>query len=151
MKELLVIGVGNEFRGDDGAGLIAAQLIRDFALPGITILEQNGEGSALMAAWEGANDVIVIDAVQSGAVPGTIHRIEVSNQAVPAQLFNSFSSHAFGVAEAVEMARLLGKLPQRLLLWGIEGEQFEIGIGLSTAVAQAVDTAVQQIQQELTT
>lgn len=149
MNGLLVIGVGNAFRSDDGAGLIAAQRLRDLALPGITILERSGEGSSLMAAWEGSKEVFVIDAVRSGAPPGTIHRIDASNEAIPVQPFNSFSSHAFGVAEAVEMSRLLGTMPQRLLLWGIEGEQFKAGKGLSIVVAQAVDTAVQQIQQEL--
>ncbi|MCP4426798.1 MAG: hydrogenase maturation protease [Chloroflexi bacterium] len=146
---MLIIGVGNSFRGDDAAGLIAAQRLRDLALPGVTVLEQSGEGAALMAAWEDASRVVLIDAVSSGGEPGFVHRIEAGERPLPTQLFNSFSSHAFGVAEAVEMARLLDKLPPKLIVFGIEGKSFELGNGLSAEVEAGVETAVRQIQQDI--
>ncbi len=150
MTETLIIGVGNSFRGDDGAGLMAAQRLRELALPGVTVLEQSGEGAGLMAAWEGAESVIVVDAMQSGGEPGTVHRLAIGDQPLPAHFGGNFSSHAFGVAEAIEMARLLGKLPARLIVFGIEGKSFTLGDGLSDAVEMGVETAVRQIQQELT-
>lgn len=149
-NEVLVIGVGNTFRGDDGIGPVVAARLRELGLPGVTILEQSGEGTSLITAWENAAYVIVVDAVQSGAEPGTIHRIEVTKEPIPAQYGSHFSGHAFGVAGAVEMARLLDRLPQRLIVFGIEGLAFSTGEGLSSVVNKVVETAVTQIQQEIT-
>lgn len=149
-NDVLVIGVGNTFRGDDGVGPAAAARLQEMALPGVTVLEQSGEGTSLIAAWENAAYVIVIDAVQSGAEPGMIHRLDVSDKPIPAHYGSRFSGHAFGVAGAVEMARLLGKMPERLIVYGIEGLAFATGQGLSLAVEAGVATAVQQIHRELT-
>lgn len=148
--DILVIGVGNIFRGDDGAGPAVAARLHDLALPDVTVLEQSGEGTTLMTAWEGAAYVIVVDAMQSGGEPGTVQRLDVTDKPIPAEFSSYFSGHAFGVAGAVEMARLLGKLPPRLIVYGIEGLDFATGQGLSDAVAGGVATAVTQIQQEIT-
>lgn len=149
-SDILVIGVGNIFRGDDGVGPTVAARLRQLVPPGVTVLEQSGEGTSLMAAWENATYAIVVDAVQSGAEPGTIHRLDVSEKPIPANYGSHFSGHAFGVAGAVEMARLLDKLPQRLVVYGIEGLTFATGQGLSSGVNGVVETAVQQIYQEVT-
>ena len=149
-NDVLVIGVGNTFRGDDGVGPAVAARLHELALPGVTIREQSGEGTSLITAWENAAYVIVVDAVQSGTEPGTIHRLDVTDKPIPAQYSGHFSGHAFGVAGAVEMARLLGKLPGRLIVYGIEGLAFATGQGLSPVVEDVVETAVQQIRQEIT-
>ena len=149
-NDVLVIGVGNIFRGDDGVGPAVAARLRELALPGVMVLEQSGEGTSLMAAWENAAYAIVVDAVQSGAEPGTVHRLDVTEKPIPAQYGSRFSGHAFGVAGAVEMARLLGKLPEWLIVYGIEGLVFTTGQGLSVGVESGVATAVQQIREEIT-
>jgi hydrogenase maturation protease len=149
-NDVLVIGVGNTFRGDDGVGPAVAARLRELALLGVTVLEQSGEGTSLIAAWENAAYVIVVDAVQSGAEPGTIHRLDVTERPIPAHFSSHFSGHAFGVAGAVELGRLLGKLPKRLIVYGIEGLTFATGQGLSAGVKDGVETAVNQIRQELT-
>ncbi len=147
---VLVIGVGNIFRGDDGVGLMVAARLQEMGLADVTVREQSGEGTSLIAAWENAAYVIVVDAVQSGAEPGTIYRLDVTEKPIPAEYGSHFSGHAFGVAGAVEMARLLGKLPQRLIVYGIEGLSFTTGQGLSVEVEGVLETAVQQICGELT-
>lgn len=149
-NDVLVIGVGNIFRGDDGVGPAVAARLWELALPGVTVLEQSGEGTSLMAAWENAAYVIIVDAVQSGAESGAIHRLDVTNKPIPAQFSSHFSGHAFGVAGAVELARLLGKMPKRLIVYGIEGLAFVTGQGLSAEVEGVVETAVQQIREEIT-
>lgn len=149
-SDVLVIGVGNTFRGDDGVGPVVAARLKELALPGVTVLEQSGEGTSLMAAWENVAYVIVVDAVQSGTEPGTIHRLDVTDKPIPAQFGSRFSGHAFGVAGAVEMARLLDRLPKRLIVYGIEGLTFATGQGLSAEVERGVETAVQQIREEIT-
>lgn len=135
-RNIMIIGIGNLYRGDDGAGLIVARRIRDLAIDGLTVLEDGGEGAGLIDAWKDADFAIVIDAVNSGATPGTIHRIDATALPLPAQLFRC-STHAFGVAEAVELARELNRLPRRLLVYGIEGKEF----GASTTVSEEVETA----------
>ena len=146
--ETLIIGIGNAFRGDDGVGLIVAQRLRKFSLPGVTILEQSGEGTALMEAWGDAGRAIVVDAVSSAAEPGTIHRFEVTGQPLPAH-FSGGSTHAFGLAEAVELARQLDRLPSNLIIYGIEGQSFDLARGLSPEAGIAAQKLIEQVTQEL--
>ncbi|UCG22946.1 MAG: hydrogenase maturation protease [Chloroflexota bacterium] len=146
--EKLIIGVGNAFRGDDGVGLIVAQRLRELTLPGVTVLEQSGEGAALVESWEDAGRVIVVDAVSSGSEPGKIHRFEAAGRPLPA-LFSGGSTHAFGLAEAVELARQLNRLPPSLVIYGIEGKSFDLGTGLSPEVESAVEILTERIAREL--
>jgi len=144
----LLIGVGNEFRGDDGVGILAARRIREKNLPGIVIVECGGEAAALLDAWAGMKTVVIIDAVSSGAPPGTIHRIDARRQSVSQELF-PFSSHALGLAHAVELARSLGKLPINIIIYGIEGEQFTAGSNLSPKVQEALNEVLQLMTGEV--
>ena len=91
---------------------------------------------------------MLIDAVHSGAEPGTIHRVDAHAQPIAKKFFR-FSTHAFGLAEAVELARALGRLPPRLIVYGVEGTTFEAGIGLSPEVAAAVQEVVERVLGEL--
>ncbi len=143
-----VIGVGNAYRGDDGVGLFVARQLRDSGLDGVTILEQGGEGTALIELWKDADLVILIDAVNSGAKPGTVHRFDAHEQPIPVRFFRH-STHTFGVADAVELARTLGQLPLRLIIYGIEGKDFTSGEGLSADVRDAVSAAVVRIVREI--
>lgn len=147
---VLIIGVGNAYRSDDAVGLVVARRLRedgDAKLDDVTIQEQSGEGTALLEAWKEAGAVILIDAVQSGAPPGTVHRFDASRQALSA-VFSCASTHSFGLAEAIEMARALQQLPAHCVVYGIEGQNFAAGIELSPAVEQAVDGVVERIRSE---
>ena len=144
----LVLGLGNEFRGDDGVGRVVARRLSETPVPGVEIREESGEGAALMDAWQDAQSVILVDAVQSGAAPGTIHRLDASSVPVPSRFFH-YSTHAFSVAEAVELARALGQLPPRLILFGIEGKDFSSGEELSPEVAGAVNELIALVRQEI--
>ncbi len=141
---MLLIGIGNAFRRDDGAGLAVAERVAALAPPGVEVVAHHGEGAELMELWRGREAVIVVDAVSSGQPAGTIRRFDAEREALPAELF-CFSSHAFGVAQAVEMARALGGLPGRLRVIGIEGEDFGHGQGLGPAVAAAVAAVAAEI------
>ncbi len=145
---VVIIGVGNEYRSDDGAGLAVARRLRELFPTGVTILEESGEGAALMQAWQGATWVMLVDAVRSGAPPGTIHRLDARAAPLPLGFFH-YSTHAFSVAEAVELARSLDELPAHLVVWGIEGTNFAAGAGLSPAVEQAVEEVVERVTQEV--
>jgi len=130
----LVIGVGNHLRGDDAAGLVAAR-----RLGGI---ELEGDTSTLVDLLADAPSAIVIDAVRSGASPGTVHRYDVGRTPLPTALSSSSSSHLVSVAEAIELARVLGRLPEMTTVLGIEGERFELGAVISSRVAAAIEEVV---------
>jgi len=147
---VLVIGVGNRYRRDDAAGLLAARRLREAAGASVAVREESGEGTALMQAWEGVEAVILIDAVHSGAPPGTIFRLDARQDPIPAGWFH-WSSHAFGPAEAIALARTLGRLPPRLIVFGIEGKTFDAGDGLSPEAERAVEDVVSRTLHELKT
>ena len=135
----MVIGVGNEFRHDDAAGLEVVQGLRARAgAAGIALGEQEGETLALLEQWDGTDAVVLVDAIRSGVPPGTIHRVEVTSQAIPASLRSSTSTHAVGIGEAIELARTLDRLPGRVLVYGVEGRRFDAGRGLSQEVEAAI-------------
>jgi hydrogenase maturation protease len=143
----LIIGIGNEYRRDDAAGLIVARRLRKLVPNEINIIEQSGEGAVLMETWKGAENVVLIDAVHSGAAPGTIFRFKAHAQPLPTKFFH-YSTHAFSIAEAIELARALKQLPPSLVVYGIEGKSFAAGVGLSAEVEKAVREVAERIQQE---
>ena len=145
---VLIIGIGNEYRHDDAVGLVVARALKNRSLSGATILESTGGGTDLIEAWANADRVILIDAVVSKAAPGTLHQIDVSDQPLPIDFFRH-STHAFGVAGAVELARTLNCLPPHLLFFGIEGKEFATGIGLSPEVKHAVPLAIAGVLKQL--
>lgn len=141
----MVLGAGNRYRRDDGAGIAAAERLRGRVPAAV----RTGEGDLASAldAWEGVDALVVIDATSSGAPPGTVRRIEAHAQPLPAA-FSRTSTHAFGVAEAIELARTLGKLPARVVVYGIEGSDFGPGEGLTPEVAASVEAVVAQVSRE---
>jgi hydrogenase maturation protease len=145
---IVILGVGNEYRGDDGAGIAVARRLRALFPGNVLIQEESGEGAALIQAWQGAAWVMLMDAVRSGAPPGAIHRLDARAASLPTRFFH-YSTHAFSVAEAVELARSLDQLPPHLIVYGIEGENFSAGVGLSPAVEQAVEAVVAQAAEEV--
>jgi hydrogenase maturation protease len=143
-----VIGVGNAWRNDDAAGLEVARLLTGTLPEGAEVLEREGEPTSLIEAWEGAGAVWLADAVSSGADPGTVHRHDASEQALPATLFDT-STHHFGLAEAVEIARALGRLPRTTVVYGIEGASFDTGKTLSPEVREAAARVAEAIREEV--
>jgi hydrogenase maturation protease len=97
--------------------------------------------------WDGAADAVVIDAASSGAAAGTVHRFDATGGALPAWSRSSTSTHAVGLVEAIELARTLGRLPPRLVVYGIEGERFEAGTELTPAVAAAVEAVAAAVRE----
>jgi hydrogenase maturation protease len=144
----VVIGVGNDYRGDDGVGLAVAERLRGRTPAGVEVVACAQEPSRLIEAWQGATAVLVVDAVASGEKPGTLHRFDASAEPIPDRLFRS-STHAFGVGEAIEFARALRKLPDRVLVYGVEGGTFAAGAELSASVAGAVERAADAVLDDL--
>jgi hydrogenase maturation protease len=138
----MVIGIGNAYRGDDAAGLVVARALR---ARGVEAVEPEGEPVALLDAFAGHDEVVLVDAVRSGVTPGTVHRVDVSTAPLPAELEGAPSTHTLGLGEAIELARALDRLPRRVVVFGIEGERFAAGTELSPAVAAAVEPLIEEI------
>jgi hydrogenase maturation protease len=132
-----VIGIGNPDRGDDAAGLIAARRAGG--------IEFTGDALSLLEEWSGGGHFILIDAVKTGAKPGTIHNWDAQDLPPAADHLRS-STHAFSVADAIRLAAATGRLPARLTVIGIEARQFEPGTSPSPEVLAAVDKVVEQLR-----
>lgn len=143
-NELLIIGVGNLFRKDDAAGIFVARRLKERMGDAVPVLEHTGEGVTLMEAWKTCSRVILVDAVSSGAAVGAIHRVDAIRSELPVDWF-SCSTHNFGIAEAVELARSLDQLPKELRIIGIEGADFSPGEGLSPEVERAAGQVVEEL------
>jgi hydrogenase maturation protease len=148
MTRVVVVGMGNSYRGDDGVGLAVAERLRDTAPRGVQVVDCDQEPTRLLDAWEGADAVVVVDALASADEPGTLHRYDVSREPLPARIFRS-STHAFGVPDTIEVGRALGRLPAQVIVYGIEGESFDTGHGLSERVAAAVEPAAAAVLADL--
>jgi hydrogenase maturation protease len=149
-RQILVIGLGNDYRGDDAVGRVVARRLKTIEGDNVRVVEESGEGAALIEAWKGADFVVLIDAVHSGGAPGTIHRFDADAQPIPSRFFH-YSTHAFSVAEAVELARALGQLPAKLIVYGIEGKTFDSGVSLSVEAEAAADKVLRTVREELCT
>jgi len=141
-----VVGVGRTLRGDDGAGPWVARALAAEALEGVSVSECPGEFDALLDLWEGAEAVVVVDAVRSGAAPGTLVRLDAVATSVPAPAGPSL--HGFGLAEAIEFARALGRMPPVLVVHGVEAARVTPGSGFSPAVAAALPSLLDAVRAE---
>lgn len=145
---MLVIGVGNRMRCDDGAGPVVLDRLAALALGNLETEEVAGDCARLIDLWEGRGRVIVVDATQSGAAAGTVIAFDALASEIPRELF-IHTSHAFGVAEAVATAGALERLPGSLWVYGIEGVEFGFGEELTTAVAVGADEVARRIALRL--
>ena len=145
---ILLIGIGNEYRCDDSIGLHVIRALKERKLPETIIVESSGDGAELIEIFSSVRMAILIDAVSSGGNPGTIYQFDAHIQPIPARL--SFqSTHAFGVSEAIELARVLEQIPPILIVYAIEGENFSTGIGVTSKVERAAQEVVERVCDEI--
>lgn len=146
--DTVVIGVGNPYRCDDGAGKEVVERLRA-ALQGrddVRLLDLDGEPVRLMQAWGDATTVILVDAVRSGASAGTVHEADARSVGErPSPGVDLGGGHLLGISEAISLARALDRLPAGLRVLGIEGASFEHGVGLSPEVDAACDEVVERV------
>ncbi|MCI3278255.1 hydrogenase maturation protease [Streptomyces cylindrosporus] len=150
---IAVIGVGNEFRRDDGVGWAVLARLRERAArrplpPGTVLATCDGDPGRLIGLWEGTDLAVVVDAAHAHpGTPGRVHRLELDAGCLAHP--PTTSSHGLGLGEAVELARALGRLPERLIVYAVEGADGALGTGLSPAVEDAVEPLVTAVEFEL--
>ena len=142
---VVVIGVGNVFRRDDGVGhAVAAEIAREH-IPGVRVTTDIGDPGSMLDTWAGADLAIVVDAaVGRGGAPGTIRRWTPTDPREP----RAVSSHAFGVAQAYSLGEALGRLPQHLTVFTVDIADVGHGDTLTPAVASAVPRVVEAVRAE---
>ena len=139
----VVIGVGNPYRRDDGVGPAVVELLRGHGVPVATSL---GETTELIELWRDLDLAVVVDAVRTRAArPGRVHRTVV----LPAPGTRATSSHGLGLGDAVELARVLDRLPERLALYAVEVGDVSYGEGLSPPVAATARRLAGEIYAEV--
>jgi len=169
-KTLIVIGVGNRLRGDDAAGLEVAERIRELR-PDLSVHESDGDTAQLMDLWSNASLAIVVDAVQSESEakppvqgagnpplkrpPSRVVRFDFGASGpdaglpLPAIFPRHVSSHSVGLAESIEMGAALGMLPERMIVYGIEGRNFAYGAPVDPSVEQAIGRVTHDVLLDL--
>jgi len=159
-RRVLVVGLGSPDRGDDAVGpQVAAAVAEHVAargLDGVHVVEREDptalvdllDPTGATAAWDG---VVVIDAVRSGTAPGTVTVLDVGSDGQDLRSLGArldpgpAGTHGFGLAGAIELARVLDRLPPRVVVVGIEAVGFDHGAPLAAAVGDAVPRAIEEV------
>ena len=146
--KILVACIGNPDRGDDGIGpLVAAKL--EGQLPGdAALIVRRGDMLALAGDFAGCGALVCVDAAAPMSSPGQIHRIDLTTEELPRELLSA-STHGFGLADAVELARALGRAPPTIVIYAVEGACFDAGATLTHAVAGAADETARLVAAEV--
>jgi hydrogenase maturation protease len=148
-RQAVVIGVGNEFRRDDGAGPRVVASLRGRVPQGTELLVSDGEPVRMIEAWTGAPLAVVVDAVRAEpAQPGRLHRLVMDGAAAgpPGQV----SSHGLGLKDAIGLALALDRMPGRLIVHAVEAADLGQGTGLTPAVAAVIDALAAAVLRDLT-
>jgi len=147
-KKFLIVGVGNLYRGDDSVGILIARYFRRCFKNSVKIVDIDISFEELIDIWGDFDLVILVDAVHSGKGAGEIYRFEDISELLKSGL-KLISSHHVGIVEYIELAKLLGSLPKRFIVYGISGENFEIGGFISPNVKDACRRLIPKIVAEV--
>ena len=134
--------LGHRHRGDDAAGMLVADRL---AAAGVPLLDCGEDPSRLLDHLAGLDLLVVVDAVRSGAPPGTLHRIVLGEGDESARTLGLASTHALSIVDALALARALGRAPGETVVHGIEGAAFGLGEPLTTAVAEGLDELTRRV------
>ncbi|BBY37310.1 peptidase M52 [Mycobacterium mantenii] len=143
---VVVIGLGNSYRGDDGVGIAAAEALDDMALPGVRVVTGIAEPMGLIEAWSGAGLAVVIDAAANPAVPGRVRRCTACDVVDER---SKLSSHGMNIGRTHSLGQALGRLPDALVVFTVEAADTGHGVGLSRPVAAAVPEVVDLVAAEI--
>jgi len=149
MITTLVLGLGNTIMTDDGIGpKVIEQLQQNTGLPeGVLLLDGGTLGLDLLPRLEGVQRLIIVDAVEIGQLAGTCVRL--AGDDVPMALETKLSPHQMGMKDLLAVARLMGHLPDEIVLIGVQPACLEMDTELTPSIAAALPTLVAMVQAEL--
>jgi hydrogenase maturation protease len=147
-RQILVVGLGNPDRGDDGLGAIVARNLVGRLPSDVSIMERAGDMLSLISDWAGFDALVCVDAATPMTGPGRIHRIDLMTDYLPRNI-SMTSSHALGLFDAIELGRTLRLAPRNIIIYAVEGRCFEDGAPLTPEVAAAAGEAADRIVAEV--
>jgi hydrogenase maturation protease len=149
VDDAVVVGVGNPERGDDAVGWRVVDGLEGVVPRGVRLVRMSGcDPASLIGAWRDAGHAVVVDAMVSGAEPGTVARFDTTAHPLPPDV-RLPSTHALGVQTAIDLARALDALPGRLCVIAVEGGRFDPGAPLNARMWDGVAEAVHAVLDEL--
>jgi hydrogenase maturation protease len=143
-----VIGIGNRDRGDDAAGLVVTDRLLNAVPDGVSVLQVSGDPIAALENIGSADGVVIVDAMAAAGSPGTVRRF-LGTDGSELESYRGRSSHGLGVGDVIRLAAALGSLPERTVVYGIEGQDFQPGHGLTRPVTEAIPSVVARILEEV--
>lgn len=143
MNGWVVVGIGAADRGDDAVGELVADRVRELRPEGMTVLPV-ASPLELLEVFDAYGSVVIVDAVRAGGRPGAVTVSAIGEAPLPA-LPSAASTHGWGLAEVVELARAVDRLPARLVVVGVEVAEVATGADLSEPVARAVGPAADAV------
>lgn len=146
--KILVIGLGNPDRGDDAVGSMVAKKLKKRLPADVTVVARSGDMLSLLDDWAGFDGVVCVDAAAPMGEPGRVHRIDLATDELPWELTFA-SSHTLGLAEALELAEVLGLAPPSIIVYAIEGGCFDDGAPVMPEVASAAEEVAGRIMAEI--
>ena len=150
MKPILILGLGNPLRGDDGVGYEVVQALARQKLPGeVEVMDGGTPGVGLLRLIEGRRRVILVDAAEMGRPPGSVARFRPEEAALAGSP-GECSPHRSGVADALTLARALDLALPELVVFGVQPARVGWGEGLSPEVQAAVAHVVEAVILEAT-
>jgi hydrogenase maturation protease len=147
-RKVMVIGLGNPDRGDDGVGARVADMLRGRLPEGVAIVARHGDMLALIDDWKACDALVCIDASAPMGAPGRTRRIDLAARELPPDLARA-SSHSFGVADTIALARSLQLAPREIVLYAVEGLSFDTLSPFSPTVAAAADDVADRVVAEV--
>jgi len=147
---VVVAGLGSEHRRDDAVGpVVAARAAEVAARHGVRLVAPLGDPLDLLGYWDGAALAVIVDALHSGAAPGSVRVVELGPEAgrdgMTRVTHPPASTHGIDLGGVLRLSAAVGRAPRRVVVVGIEGGDFTRGTGLSPAVAAAVPSAVERV------
>lgn len=146
--KVLVACLGNPDRGDDGLGAAVARELEAMLPANVALIEQRGDMLSLAGSFEGFDALICVDAAAPIGAPGKVHRIDLAGAELPRELLLA-STHGFGLADAIGLARALNRAPKHIIVYAVEGRSFEAGAALTPEVAVAAQEVALQVIEEV--
>lgn len=144
---VVVVGLGNRYRRDDGVGVAAGVALDDLALPNVIVRTDIADPMSLVEAWTDAGLAVIIDAaIADPSTPGRIRRWDLSE--IPTQA-EGLSSHSVDIGRAHALGQALGRIPGEFVMFTVEVADTGHGIGLGPRVASAVPEVVDMAAAEI--
>ncbi|MDM8006215.1 MAG: HyaD/HybD family hydrogenase maturation endopeptidase [Phycisphaerae bacterium] len=144
---ILILGIGNILLRDEGVGVRVIEAMRGMDLPpGVELVDGGTAGADLLDIISDRRKVIVIDAVDAGLEPGTILRLHVEDLADAGRPLVSL--HEIALTETLAAARIIGSMPDEVIIWGIQPKDLSPGDILSAEVVSAVPRLIERVLVE---